>query len=161
MKLEGFVSNSAWPEANESLISKIVEEKEEYLLEVIADINKVQKMVKSETINKIEIIISPKWKEAVFHRFLSSQNNLISEIMKNSEIKEKGKLAIQYANKLLKNKDEIPYSFDRRTEFDIIQSAKRYIETMTKSSIEIVFCEESLSPKRNQAEPFRPAIYIY
>lgn len=161
MNLEGFVSNSRFPETNQSKIDSTLEQKELYLLDVISDINKILKMVKSEEINKIEIIISSKWKESILMKFLASSENLISEIMEDPDIKKEGKLAVQYAKKLLRNRDEIPYSFNRETEHEIILNSKQYIEASTNSVIEVRFAEESDSPKKDQAEPFRPAIYIY
>jgi len=161
MKLEGFVSNSSFPKTNQSKIDSFAEQKEEYLLELLSDINKVQKMMKSDKENQIEIIISPKWKESILRRYRSSSENLISEIMKDSEVSKQGNPAVQYAKKLLKNRDEIPYSFDRTTEYEIIENAKEYIEATTNSLIQVNFFEESESPKKNQAEPFRPAIFFY
>ncbi|TFG10945.1 leucine--tRNA ligase [Candidatus Heimdallarchaeota archaeon] len=161
MGLGGFVSNSEWPIVDENQISDVVEEKEEYLLDVIADINKILKMMDIKKINTIEIVITSKWKEFILNAYRSSPENLISEIMKENQIREHSKLASQYAKKLLKNKENIPYSFDRTTEFDIIQDARNYIETVTNTTVKVVFFEETESPKRNQAEPFRPAIYVY
>ena len=81
--------------------------------------------------------------------------------MKDEKIREQGKVAIKYANKLQKSREKIIYKFDRRNEYNIIQKAKEYIESTTDTTIKVVFFEDSESPKKNQAEPFRPAIYIY
>lgn len=161
MKLEGFVSSSPWPESDEHGIIALSEEKEEYLLDVLSDINNILRIVDSEKINTIEIIITAEWKETIHKEFLSSPENLISEIMKDEQIREQGKQAVQYAKKLLKSREKIPFSFDREVEFRIVQNAKEYIESVTKTSVEVKFFEESEFPKKNQAEPFRPAVYIY
>ena len=161
MKLEGFASNSEWPTAEEEEVSEIAEEQEKYLLDVIADINRILKIIKIEKTGNIEIVITPKWKESILRIYQTHSKNLIPEMMKETVIKEQSKLALQYAKKLLKNKENIPYSFDRKTEFNVIHSAKKYLESITNTKIEVVFYEDSKSPKRNQAEPFRPAIYIY
>ncbi len=161
LKMEGFVSNAPFPKADLQRINRLAEEKEEYLLEVISDINNIQRIMKSERINKIEIIISSKLKESILNRFLSSSENLISEMMKEDEIKEHSKLALKYAKKLLRSRETRPYSFDRTTEFNILQNATDYIQSIINTSIEVNLFEDSKSPKKNQAEPFRPAIYVY
>jgi len=161
MKMEGFVSSSPWPKSDKTKIVLLSEEKEEYLLDVLSDINNILRIVGPEKINMVEIIISAEWKETIYKEYSSSPENLISEIMKDAKIRKQGKQAVAYAKKLLKNREKRPYSFDREVEFRIIQNAKEYIQSMTKTSVEVKFFEESESPKKNQAEPFRPALYIY
>ena len=106
------------------------------------DINKILKIVNVKETSNLEIVITPKWKETILSIYQTHSKNLIPEMMKETVIKEQGKLAMQYAKKLLKNKQNMPYSFDRKTEFNIINGAKKYIESITNTNIEVVFWKD-------------------
>ena len=58
---EGFVSQAAWPEADESLISPVIEKSEGLVENIIKDIAHIKQMVKDD-VEKIHIYLAPDWK---------------------------------------------------------------------------------------------------
>ena len=58
---KGFVSESSWPKADESLINPVIEKSEQLVENIIKDIAHIKQMVGDEVEN-IHIYLAPDWK---------------------------------------------------------------------------------------------------
>ncbi|MFW9855344.1 MAG: leucine--tRNA ligase [Candidatus Thorarchaeota archaeon] len=157
---DSMVVSQKFPIWNESLIDQAAEAREEYISDLIKDIGNIQKAMKLESITNIEITITPVWKETILKQFLEDKKKLIPRIMQISGIKQHGKKATNYAQKLLKSHEQVLPGFPREEEYDVISSAIEFIEKTTQAKVTVKYAENSESPKLDLAEPLRPAIYI-
>lgn len=157
---DSFVIDQTFPIVDESLIDRDTEAREEYLSDLIKDISNIQKATKIAKITRIEITITPEWKKTILDEYLVNKEKLIPRIMQNPEIKQFGKKAITYAQKLLKSKEQISQGLLREDEFNVVSSSKEFIQATNRAKVSVKYAENSQSPKRDLAEPLRPAIYI-
>ncbi len=162
-KKDSFLVFEPFPKGDYALIDNKALNSEKYLNNIMDDIHNIQKAMKVEKIKQIEITIAPAWKEKILEEYLDTtkdRNKLIPRIMQNSEIKKHGKLASQFAQKLLKSHDKIERNLSREEELKTIKDSLVYIKKAFKSEVYVKFAEESESPRKKFSEPSRPAIYI-
>src|SRR5208283_5166274 len=95
---EGLVSFAPWPVADEKLVNGKIELAEELLARTVEDIESIKKLIQI-TPKAITIALAPEWKHEVFRTIARStdRNTVIKEIMKDEEIKKRGKEATDAA----------------------------------------------------------------
>ena len=92
------ISFAAWPVADEKLINTKIELAEELLARTVEDIESIKKLIQI-TPKSLSIVLAPAWKHEVFQTIAQStdRNTVIKEIMKNDEMKKRGKEATDAA----------------------------------------------------------------
>lgn len=157
---ENTIMFEEFPKPEQELNNDEIEASENYILAIIDDINNIQKAMKTDKINNVEISITPEWKSIILEEFQSDPTKLIPRIMKNPDIKKQGKAAAAFAQKLMKKRDIPEVMLSRNQEFTVLNDARTYIESVIDSKVKIVYAEESDSPKKKFAEPMRPGMYV-
>ncbi|MFX0149557.1 MAG: leucine--tRNA ligase [Candidatus Hodarchaeota archaeon] len=157
---DSFLALEPFPIADSSLRNNKAEKSEEYLTNLLDDIANIQNAMKLKSINKLEITITPQWKEDILVEYLKDSDKLIPRIMKNPDIKKHGKKATQYAQKLLKSHEIIEHPFSRNHEFQIVKESSKFIESTVGAKVAVNFAENSNSPRKELSEPNRPALFI-
>ncbi|MFQ6050983.1 MAG: leucine--tRNA ligase [Candidatus Hydrothermarchaeota archaeon] len=170
----GFVFNAEWPKVDEKLIDYNVELAEEYIDNLMADIEAILKIT-NITPKNTYIYLAPPWKDKVYRVMLKERLKGKIEFPKildafkkdeelksyTEEIKKFALLIIDEVNKMHPEriKKILDFSLEEK---DILWESKDFLSDQTKTNIHIVTEEEAYDPKnkRKHAKPFKPAIYM-
>jgi leucyl-tRNA synthetase len=160
---KGFISSTKWPKYDESKIDKAAEAEEKILEKTIYDIKSVMKIIKKEKAEKITIIISEKWKYALFKKVkkIVEKTRNIGEIIKEVIDEDHKKDISQIVPKLIKDPSRIPAEIlNQKSELEALESSKEGISSEFKCDVDIIIAEKSEDPKAKQAMPHKPSIII-
>lgn len=159
----GLVSEAEWPEAEEELIEKEIENKQKIVKNTVDDIREVSELV--ENFEEIKIILASDWKRETFKElqevvderkdFGEAMNQLVEGRKEHAEF-IKSSLQ-EYMN----NPDEIPYNTSQDEEENVIKENIDYISSEFDAKITLETEEESSEDKSDRAEPGKPAIVLY
>jgi len=149
------ISIQKWPEPDESKVSLKEEAGEEYLLNVLKDIEEIKKLSRIENPRKITIFVAPAWKHEVYDSII--QGIELRELIKNYKGKEK-EVANYYAR--LQKKKPLEEKFLKGHELKHLEISKDFLEKELKTKIEIIPAEKSSHPKAMVAEPEKPGILV-
>ena len=155
---EGFVSLAKWPEPNPEWWNETIELEENYIKSLIEDIKEIIRVAKLEDAKKAYIYTAPEWKWKVAEIVAEKRDfkAVMSEVMKDPEMRKKGKEVANLVNKLIK---ERAFEVKRIDEEKALKEAKDFIEK--ELGLEIVINpEEDKGGKAKQAMPMKPAVYI-
>ncbi|RLG26328.1 leucine--tRNA ligase [Methanosarcinales archaeon] len=172
---EGFISQAPYPAPDPTLIDDSAERAEEYLQKALEDVEEILR-VTGITPQKIIIYTTPQWKKTI-HRIAVElkltdtleMKNVMSEAMKDSEVKKHRKEAPKYVQKIiteLKNTTKEIAKLQRAKpiiEEEILSDARGFLEKELNCKIEIQSADKpdyDPQQKSRHAEPMRPAIYI-
>lgn len=164
---EGLVSFAPWPVADMSKTDPNLELAEELLLRIIEDIESIRKVIQI-TPSSITICTAPSWKKAVFAAVATApdKNTVIREIMKDEQMRRKGKAAQDTVKQCITLIHRLPpalvdqYLRADMDEMDVFQKAREFLERECSVSVEIVDAGESTHTKASAALPFKPAIVM-
>jgi len=108
---------------------------------------------------KAYVILASNWKFDLYERFLNNEEPKIEEFLKNFEEKE---LAAKFYKKIeeMKKKEQLVKIINRREQEKVLKESREFFEREFGFEFEIVKEEETQIEKRNQALPFKPAIYF-
>jgi leucyl-tRNA synthetase len=174
---EGFVSFAEWPEVDEKLLDKEIEEMEQIIQTSIEDIQKITQ-VTGISPEKIHFYTADGWKWKIYLKGLEMAKrdeldigNLIRESFKDEEMKARSKEVPKFVRQII---DEIVKMPDRKRELrmqmgqinevGILQDAINFIEGHI--GVEVVIGAESdpwiedPSNRAQRSKPYRPAIYV-
>ncbi len=159
---KSFISMEKWPEANKELVDEEAELLEDILQSLIDDISNIEKLTNRKA-SKVHIFVAPDWKREAYKKASAVKNpkQLISELMKDEEIKKHGKEAVQFANWLARHANNLStmvLSQDREIQF--LQEAKEYLSSLFNAEFFIRPAEGSGNQKAKSAVPMKPAVYI-
>ncbi len=158
-------SSSSWPESDEKMISRRVEQGERMIREVIENIRTVSKLAKIEDLSTIHLFVAQKWlSELVLtvQKELKKTRN-IGEIMRVVLEHEslKGYDISKIVLALVKDPSKIPPLVLTATEeYTILSEAILFFAKEFSSKIEIVRAEDSTHPKAVSAMPGKPGIVV-
>ncbi|AHF79638.1 leucine--tRNA ligase [Thermococcus paralvinellae] len=155
---DGFVSLAKWPEPNPEWWNEIIELEEEYIKSLIEDIKEIIKVAKLEDAERAYIYTAPEWKWKVAEIVAEKRDfkAVMSEVMKDPEMRKKGKEVANLVNKLIK---ERAFEIKRIDEEKALREAKDFIEKELGLEI-IINPEEDKGGKAKQAMPMKPAVFI-
>lgn len=155
---KGFVSLAKWPEPNPEWWNETIELEEEYVKNLIEDIKEIIKVAKLEDAKRVYIYTAPAWKWRVAEVVAEKRDfrEAMSELMKDPEMRKKGKEVANLVNKLIK---ERVFEIKRIDEEKALREAKDFIEKELGLEI-IINPEEDKGGKKKQAMPMKPAIYV-
>ncbi|HIP74835.1 MAG TPA: leucine--tRNA ligase, partial [Thermococcus paralvinellae] len=155
---EGFVSLAKWPEPNQEWWNETVELEEDYVKSLIEDIKEIIKVAKLEDAKRAYIYTAPEWKWKVAEVVAEKRDfkEAMSELMKDPEMRKKGKEVANLVNRLIKDRAfEIKHIYEEKA----LREAKDFIEKELGLEI-IINPEEDRGGKRKQAMPMKPAVFI-
>ncbi len=158
----GFVSMQKWPEADENLIDLKLELAENLVNQTIEDIREIVKLVGKKP-EKISIYVSPLWKYTAYETILKnvkSPENIVSEIMKNPEIRKEGKDAVRFAERLKKDLGRLGRILNQDEEYNALKEAEDMLRKEFGCEIIIMRAEEKRTEKSVRAEPGKPGIEV-
>jgi len=161
---KGLLSAAAWPKPDESLIDGKLEGLKGYVDGVLGDIREISRILGKKP-GHVHIYVSPLWKYTVYNEILRNAKktkDAIPELMKNPEVRKRGKKAIEFINALQKRVlSEVP---DQDEEMQLLSNAKGLLERETGAKIHIWKEEDERkhdpAGRAHRAEPLKPAIYI-
>jgi leucyl-tRNA synthetase len=164
---EGLVSFAAWPVADTNMKDPGIELAEELLLRTVEDIESIEKIIQF-TPSAITILIAPLWKRQIFKKIAetSDKNSIIKEIMRDPEMRSRGKEAIQIARQCTTLIHRLPPQLvdllvrDSLNEKDMFNRARGFLEKEFGVPVSIVDADTSTQTKADSALPFKPAIVI-
>ena len=78
--------------------------------------------------------------------------------MQIPEIRQHGKDAVKYAEKLVRDLPSV--TLTQEEEVNALNEAKSFIEREFKAKVEVILADESTHEKAKVAEPLKPGIYI-
>ncbi|MHA1231902.1 MAG: leucine--tRNA ligase [Candidatus Helarchaeota archaeon] len=157
-----FLSISAWPEFDEKSVNEQLEQSEEYIKDVLADLREIlEKILKIKNPKTVHFFVSPNWKYKIFQEAKKDRKNLIKRIMQDSEVKKHGKDAVKIATKLERSSEPIRIFDSLEKEYEVLKSATEFFKKeLNASSIEVFYAESSQNEKAKYAEPMKPGIYV-
>lgn len=164
---KGEVSFAPWPVPDESLIDPSLELAEELLARTVEDIESIMKIIQIEP-SGLTLFISPEWKFRIFEMTSGAGNKgkVISEIMKDEEMRKRGKETTDAAKQITNLIHRLPPEVVERIvmesldEKEVFESAREFIENEFGLPLKIVSADGSTHQKARQALPFKPAIVI-
>jgi leucyl-tRNA synthetase len=172
---EGFITQSEYPKAEEEKINSEMESSEEYLINIISDVNEILKVTKIKP-EKIVLYTPSEWKYKMYEIALDlaqkkqlNINDLMKSAMSNEDIKKHSKEAAQYAKKLaenLKNRgsEEIEKLQGKIDEKAYLVEAADFLKSEFSCALEIYSSDdENIYDPKNKAkfaQPARCAIFV-
>ena len=159
---EGFISQAAWPEADESLISPVIEKSEGLVENIIKDIAHIKQMVK-DGVEKIHIYLAPDWKWDLYKIADEVGKPDIGQIMGRAigaKIYDDKKEIAIVAKKIGKEITKTRY-IGKINEAEILTDALDYIKEECGNKV-VIHTDDSYDPqnKAKNAMPYKPAIFM-
>jgi leucyl-tRNA synthetase len=162
----GYISLQKWPEPDEKLIDEKLEQMEELVEHTLSDIKQIVKLIKKKP-ERIHIYLSPIWKHTVYNEILENvkgPKNLISEIMKNPEIRKLGKRAVHFAEMLKEDVGNLKSIPSEEDEYQALTEAREFLQRETGAEVKIWRAEDPkiYDPEKRaeRAAPMKPAIFV-
>ncbi len=157
----GFAIDAPYPQVNDEHIDDLVEREEEYLKELLEDIENIKQALKKTEIKKISLIIAASWKYQVYEEAMKDKKNIIKRIMQEPEIKKLGKEAVVFTQSLIKT-GTIPEIIPRERMFSLLEESKDFLKSIHGCDVEILREEEvkEVMTRAKFATPNRVAIVL-
>ncbi|MDG6257377.1 MAG: leucine--tRNA ligase [Methanomicrobiaceae archaeon] len=164
---EGVVACAPWPAPDDTLIDPGVELAEELLARTTEDIEAIMKLIQIEP-TSITLFVAPSWKQQIFSTIAASSDRtqVMREIMKDEEMRARGKAATDAAKQITNLIHRLPPQLVEQLaaspvdETAVFEAAKEFLEREFGVRMAIVEAGESAHPKAPAALPFKPAIVI-
>jgi len=159
---EGFVSEAAWPVADETKVSPEIEKSEDLVENIIKDIAHIKQMVGDE-IEKVHIYLAPDWKWDLYKIADEVGKPDIGQIMGRAigaNIYDDKKEIAMVAKKIGKEITKTRY-IGKIDEEAILTDALDYIKEECGNEV-IIHTDDSYDPqnKARNAMPYKPAIFM-
>ncbi|MBQ7927134.1 MAG: leucine--tRNA ligase [Methanobrevibacter sp.] len=159
---EGFVSEAAWPLADETKVSPEIEKSEDLVENIIKDIAHIKQMVGDE-IEKVHIYLAPDWKWDLYKIADEVGKPDIGQIMGRAigaKIYDDKKEIAMVAKKIGKEITKTRY-IGKLDEEAILTDALDYIKEECGNEV-IIHTDDSYDPqnKARNAMPYKPAIFM-
>ena len=166
---EGFVSLERYPEYNPKQVSIESDAGERLIKDVIDDIREIIKVTGKKP-SKIFLYTAPNWKYYIYEKAIEKGANvgdLIKEIMKDEEMRKKGKEIAKFVGEVVKelrtlsSSDRVKYRL--RIDEKYLNNAKDFLKKEFNAEFIVENAEKTRydpSNKARFAKPLKPAIYI-
>jgi leucyl-tRNA synthetase len=174
----GFTATANYPVFNPEIQFKQAEDSESYLRDVVDDINEIIKVIKIKP-SKLIIYTCSSWKYKMRELAVGllvdnklEMSALMQQAMAESEIKQQGKAAPGFAQKLITDLNKVRMADNKVkeglaikvNERDYLSLAKPFLENNFGCEVQIYSADDSSAAdpgnKMKAAVPLRPAIYI-
>ena len=165
---QGYLSLAKWPKWDNKVLTEENDFKWKLMNGLMDDIKSIQSILNKNKLAKITLIIADEWKFKLYEILMSlidethDQGNIMKVVMKEEELKPKGKLISQIVTRILKNVGKYSkISLSPDEEFSFYNDIKQIIEK--KYGCELIISHEKKEKtikKASQALPGKPAIII-
>ncbi len=162
-----FVSLQGWPKHDPKKINLKAEYSEELANKTVSDIREVLTLIKIEKPKQINIFVSENWKYQLFkdvRKYLEKTHNtgeILKEVMKDPEMKKRGKDVPEIVGALVKDPSRIPgIILNEKEELELLEESKPVLEKEFSCKVEIMPADKSISPRARKAEPGKPGIEV-
>jgi leucyl-tRNA synthetase len=156
---DGFVAEAEWPTA--SVDRDTVERRRRLVANTREDVRDIVDVAGIEDPERIDVVVAPDWKyDALEVAIDSDADNLISELMGESHIREQGDAAASYGQDLQANREALQETLDGDAEYDALRAAAWLIEREFDAPVRVARAADADESVVNKAEPGRPAIDI-
>nr|WP_320161586.1 leucine--tRNA ligase [uncultured Methanoregula sp.] len=164
---EGLVSFAEWPKMDAQRVNQKIELAEELLSRTVEDVESIRKLIQI-TPKAITIALAPEWKHEIFRTVAhaSDKNTVIKEIMKDENMRKRGKDATDAAKQCTTLIHRLPphvvdpLIHDPINEKEVFESATAFLEQEFGVPVHITEAETSGHVKALTALPFKPSIII-
>lgn len=142
---KGFVSLAPWPVADKSLINEESEIAENFLTNIIDDVEEIRRITQKDT-RVISIFVANDWKFKIYEIVLKSKgkdiNSITKEIM-STDMKRYGNATVAFIQSLYKKKNELKTILDRKTQAEFLNESTGFLEKELGCKIKILDAEKS------------------
>lgn len=159
---KGFMSLSEWPSYDESKIDEKMDRIEDFQEQVRQDIRSILEIVGNKP-KKITLFTSPDWKYSVHATALANRDNpkaIIGAVMKDEEVRKRGKDGVKFAQGLAKNIAKLGSVLGMDDEKAALTEYLDDLKEEFGCTVDIVEAEGSQEGKAKQAAPGKPAILV-
>ncbi len=167
MNKKGYISLASWPNYDELLISESIEKQWLCYENVIDDVKNIQKLIKLENPEEIQVIVADDWK----NEFISKMEihikdgknfgDLMKIAMQNPDWKRNGKLVKNILVKISKNPDKFAPAFEKQdNEYDFFVQNISLLEKDIDIKIRILREIDSNEKKKSNSLPGKPALIM-
>jgi leucyl-tRNA synthetase len=156
---DGFVAEAEWPTA--SVDRDTVERRRRLVANTREDVRDIVEVAGIDDPERIDVVVAPDWKyDALSIAIDSDADNLISELMAESHIRERGDAAASYGQDLQANREALRETLDGDAEYDALRAAAWLIEREFDAPVRVERSADVDGSVVSKAEPGRPAIDI-
>jgi leucyl-tRNA synthetase len=156
---EGFVAEASFPEpagdvADYDLERRLVENTR-------GDVRQIIDVAGIEAPERIEVCVAPDWKHRALSMAMESDaDNVISELMSEPSIRERGDAAADYGQELQDERQSLTRTLSPDREFETLRRAAWLLRREFDADVRVVRAEEADDDLAGDAKPGRPAIRI-
>ena len=156
---EGFAVEVEWPSADAD--RETVEKRRDLVENTREDVRQIVEVAGIEDPERIDIVVTPEWKfEALGIAVESDADDLISELMQESAIREQGDAAASYGQDLQAEREALSMTLSPDEEHEALVAATWLVEREFDAPVRVVRAAEADDETPRKAEPGRPAIDI-
>ena len=156
---EGFVVEADWPTATAD--RETVERRRRLAANTREDVRDIVEVAGIEDPERIDVVVAPDWKyDALAIAIDSDADNLISELMQESHIREQGDDAASYGQDLQANREALRETLSGDDEYEALRAASWLIEREFDAPVRVERAADADDAVVRKAEPGRPAIDI-
>ena len=156
---DGFVVEADWPTA--AVDRETVEKRRRLVANTREDVRDIVEVAGIEDPERIDVVVAPDWKyDALGIAIDSDADNLISELMGESHIRERGDDAAAYGQDLQANREALQATLSGDDEYEALRAAAWLIEREFDAPVRVERAADADESVVRKAEPGRPAIDI-
>ena len=156
---DGFVVEADWPTA--TVDRETVEKRRRLVANTREDVRDIVEVAGIEDPERIDVVVAPDWKyDALEIAIDSDADNLISELMGESHIREQGDDAASYGQDLQANREALQATLSGDDEYEALRAAAWLIEREFDAPVRVERAADADDAVVQKAEPGRPAIDI-
>jgi len=156
---DGFVVEADWPTA--TVDRDTVEKRRRLVANTREDVRDIVDVAGIEDPERIDVVVAPDWKyDALSIAIDSDADNLVSELMAESHIRERGDDAASYGKDLQANREALQETLGGDAEYDALRAAAWLIEREFDAPVRVERAADADDAVVRKAEPGRPAIDI-
>ncbi|OUJ18357.1 Leucyl-tRNA synthetase [Methanonatronarchaeum thermophilum] len=161
---KGEITQQKYPTPDKTKINNQLEQEEKLIKQTRKDIKEIIEVTGTKP-NKINIYTASKWKWKVYNKAkkmkTQNQGQIMSELMQNQELRQKGNKVKKLLNKITTEIKKNNTDNTQINEKQVLQRAKNYLKQEFETKITIQKEENTENTeKAKNARPHRPAIYI-
>ena len=155
---KGFVSFVPFPQADHSKVDDGIEQGEELIRNVHADIEKISALIGKKP-GSVTIYVAAEWKRDLFK--LAKENPTFEGLMKASAARKFDMKAVQtIAKTLMKNIHTLPVPMPQKDELAALKDAEKFLASEYSCKVAVMTEDEGKHPKAKSALPNKPAIVL-
>ena len=156
---DGFVVDADWPTA--TVDRETVDRRRRLVANTREDVRDIVEVAGIKDPERIDVVVAPDWKyDALDLAIDSDADNLISELMQESHIREQGDAAASYGQDLQANREALRETLSEDDEYDALRAAAWLIEREFGAPVSVERAADADESVVRKADPGRPAIDI-